>query len=181
MKKTALILTALMLAIGLHAQVNWHTIEQASTAKIGDRLYFVDFYTTWCGYCKKMDVETFTNPTVAQILNRYFYPVKFDAEGRNTFTWAGKTYGPSRSRGRGAAHSFAQGIKGFPTYVLFRADGTVVQAIPGFYEAKDFVIVLWYFASGDCNRYPFETYCKIFDKQIRPNMEKQLAETKSTK
>lgn len=157
----------------LSAQVKWHTIEDAAQAKIGTQLYFVDFYTSWCGYCKKMDRETFTDATVAKILNKYYYPVKFNAEGTNTFSWFGHTYKPGRG-GRSSAHEFAAGLRGYPTFVLYKADGSVLQAIPGFYPARDFVVVLWYFASGDCDKYPFERYQQIFDKEIRPQMEKQL-------
>lgn len=155
------------------AQVKWHSIEEAAAANIGTRLYFVDFYTSWCGYCKKMDRETFSDPTVAKLLNKYFYPVKFDAEGNNTFQWKGQTYGPT-NQGRNRQHQFARGLQGYPTFVLYKADGTVLQAIPGFYPAKDFVVILWYFASGDCDKYPYERYQRIFDKEIRPAMEKQL-------
>lgn len=155
------------------AQVKWHTIDEAATTKIGDRIYFVDFYTSWCGYCKKMDRETFTDPTVAKILNTYFFPIKFDAEGQQKVTWFGKTYNPV-NQGRNRQHEFARGLQGYPTYVLFNADGTPLQSIPGFYSAKEFTIVLWYFASGDCNRYPFERYRQIFDKDIRPQMNKAL-------
>ena len=157
----------------VQSQVKWHTIEQASQAKIGEKLYFIDFYTSWCGYCKKMDRETFTDPTVAKILNKYYYPVKFDAEGSNTFTWFGRTYRPVNA-GRNRTHEFAQGIQGYPTFGIFKADGTVLQSIPGYVPAKDFVIILWYIASGDYNRYSYEQYVKIFDKHIRPTMEKAL-------
>ena len=155
------------------AQVKWHTIEEASQAKIGEKMYFVDFYTSWCGYCKKMDRETFSDATVAKILNKYFYPVKFDAEGTNTFQWKGKTYNPVLT-GRNRQHEFARGLQGYPTFALYKSDGTPLQAIPGFYSAKDFTIILWYFASGDCDKYPYERYQKIFDKEIRPTMEKAL-------
>ena len=172
MKKT-LIITIISLLVGTAtAQVNWHTIADASQAKIGSRLYIVDFYTNWCGYCKKMDRQTFTDPTVAKILNRYFYPVKFNAESSQTVQWAGKTYRPGSGRAR--SHEFAAGLRGFPSFVLYRADGSVIQVIPGFYPAKDFIVVLWYFASGDCDRYPFEQYSKMFDKDIKPAMLKQL-------
>ena len=155
------------------AQVKWHTIEEAAKASIGTQTYFIDFYTSWCGYCKKMDRETFTDPTVEKILNRYFYPVKFNAEGSNAFTWFGKTYKPATA-GRSRTHEFARGLQGYPSFVLIKSDGTPLQVIPGFSNAKEFTVILWYFASGDYNHYPFEKYQKIFDKEIRPQMEKKL-------
>lgn len=172
-KRLAIIVLLALSLSPLQAQVKWHAIEEASAAKIGDKMYFVDFYTSWCGYCKKMDRETFTDPTVAKILNNYYYPVKFNAEGNNTFQWQGRTYHPATA-GRARTHEFAAGLRGYPTYVLYRADGTALQAIPGFYPPKDFIVVLWYFASGDHQRYPFDRYQQIFDKDIRPQMDKAL-------
>ena len=157
----------------VQAQVKWHTIEDAAAAKIGSKLYFVDFYTSWCGYCKKMDRETFSDPTVAKLLNKYYYPVKFDAEGDKTFQWFGKTYNPTRN-GRNRQHEFARGLQGYPTFVLYKADGSMLQAVPGYYPPSQFVMVLWYFASGDCDKYPFDRYQKIFDTEIRPTMEKAI-------
>ena len=172
-KKLLLLLVSSMLLCGAQAQVKWHTIEEASTAKIGEKIYFVDFYTLWCGYCKKMDRETFSDPTVTKILNKYYYPVKFNAEGDNTFIWAGQTYRPATA-GRSRAHEFARGVNGYPTFVLYSANGTLLQAIPGYYPAAEFVVVLWYFANGDYERYPYERYHRIFDSEIRPEMEKKL-------
>lgn len=162
-----------MALVSVQAQVKWHTVDEAAEAKIGQKIYFVDFYTTWCGYCKKMDRQTFTDPTVAKILNKYYYAVKFDAESQKAVKWFGSEYAPV-NEGRNMVHSFANGVKGFPTYRLYRSNGVAFQDIPGFYNAKEFTVVLWYFASGDCDRYPFETYRKIFDKEIRPAMEQQL-------
>jgi len=177
MKKLLLIIAAMLMIGGAQSQVKWHSIGEASTAKIGNKMYFVDFYTSWCGYCKKMDKETFTDPTVAKLLNKYYYPVKFNAEGNEKVTWKGTTFNPTTGK-RSNVHQFASAVLGrqigFPTFVLFSADQSAIQAIPGFYNAHDFVIVLWYFASGDCDKYPFERYQQVFDKEIRPIMEKEL-------
>ena len=107
-------------------QVEWKTIEQAAKTdtKSNAKLYFVDFYTSWCGWCKKMDRETFSNPVVAKILNTYYIPVKFDAEGSSEFTWKGNKYsGATTAPGsRRGTHSFAKAVlgtqMGFPSFGL---------------------------------------------------------------
>ncbi|MCQ2274331.1 MAG: DUF255 domain-containing protein [Bacteroidales bacterium] len=167
---------------GVQAQsVSWKTIEQASKTdtRSNAKLFFVDFYTSWCGWCKKMDRETFTDPTVAKILNTYYIPVKFDAEGNSEFTWHGEKYHNSpATNGRPNSHAFAKKVlgqrMGFPSFGIFKSDQQQLTVVQGYKSANDFVIILWYFASGDNARYPFDKYQKIFDDEIRPVMNKKL-------
>ena len=39
-----------------------------------------DFQATWCGPCKMMMANTFTNKNLIEYVNKNFYCVKFDAE-----------------------------------------------------------------------------------------------------
>lgn len=174
---------SLLLAGNVHAQqVEWKTIEQAAKtdSKTNAKLYFVDFYTSWCGWCKKMDRETFANPIVAKILNTYYIPVKFDAEGGSEFTWRGTKYANMASAPgmRPSTHSFAKAVlgtqMGFPSFGIFNSDQSKLTIIQGYQSANDFIVMLWYFASGDNRRYPFDKYQKIFDKDIRPVMNQKL-------
>ena len=175
----SIIAMAVFAVFGLsaQAQVNWHTIGDASKAQIGTRLYFVDFYTTWCGWCKRMDRDTFSDPTVTKILNKYFYPVKFNAEGNERVVWNGRVYPPAAA-GRHNVHPFTAATlgkqPGFPSFAIFRPNGSLVQVVPGYYKPDEFVVILWYFASGDSDKYSFDNYQKIFDKDIRPVMEEKL-------
>lgn len=183
-KKILLFTTLATLMCGaMHAQqVEWKTIEQAAKTdtKANAKLYFVDFYTSWCGWCKKMDKETFTNPVVAKILNTYYIPVKFNAEGNSEFTWRNNKYtGAATAPGsRRGTHNFAKAIlgtqMGFPSFGLFNSDQSKLTIIQGYQSADDFTVILWYFASGDHKRYAFEKYQKIFDKEIRPAMNAKL-------
>ncbi|MCR4811654.1 MAG: thioredoxin family protein [Bacteroidales bacterium] len=183
MKKTVIIALLAMLCIPTgKAQVKWNSMEQSAkvaTANNG-KLFFVDFYTTWCGWCKKMDKDTFTDKVVAKIMNKYFIPTKFDAEGDASFTWNGVEYkgGGVAANGRRATHPFAQAIlgarMGFPSFAIFGPDRKLLTVIPGYNSAADFTVILWYFASGDYEKYAFEKYTAIFDTQIRPTMEKAL-------
>lgn len=178
MALAATILLAIQpLAAQKSAKAQWHSAKEASTANTGERLYMFDFYTDWCGYCKKMDRETFTDPTVIAILNKYYYPVKFHAEQEGPFQWRGQTY-KVVNYGRNGMHQFAMSTlgqrMGFPSFAIFTSDRQLLQVIPGFYPAKDFAMILWYFASGDYKKYAFDRYQQIFDTDIRPQMQKAI-------
>ncbi|MBO4600610.1 MAG: DUF255 domain-containing protein [Bacteroidales bacterium] len=186
MKLKLLLFIALGCLMGgsIHAQqIEWKTIEQASKTdtKSNTKLYFVDFYTSWCGWCKKMDRETFKDPTVIAIMNKYYIAVKFDAEGNAEFAWNGSRYNnvASAPGNRPNTHSFAKKVlgakMGFPSFGLFKSDQTQLTVIQGYQHPKDLVMMLWYFASGDNKRYTFDKYQQIFDKEIRPIMEEKLA------
>jgi thiol-disulfide isomerase/thioredoxin len=51
-------------------------------AKKDNKLVMVDFYTDWCGWCKKLDKDTYTDPTVIK-LSRQLVAVKLDAEDKS--------------------------------------------------------------------------------------------------
>lgn len=182
MKKSLLLLILAVLTFGgLSAQVKWKTIEQASTVdvKSNSKMFFVDFSTSWCGWCKKMDKETFSDPVVAAILNKYYIPVHFDAEGTSTFTWNGTKYTNTQAAGqRAQTHPFTRAILGqkigYPSFAVFNKSRELVQILQGYQSAYDFSMVLWYLCSGDSNRYTFDEYRAIFQEEIKPDMMKKL-------
>jgi len=47
------------------------------------KILLVDAYTDWCGWCKRMDRDTYTNQEVIKKINEYFIPVKFNPEIKN--------------------------------------------------------------------------------------------------
>lgn len=170
-----------LLATPAIAQVNWSTMEKASQVdtKTNKKLFFVDFSTSWCGWCKKMDRETFSDPVVAAILNKYYVPVHFDAEGTASFTWKGTKYTNNQYPGQKAqTHPFTRAILGqkvgYPSFAIFNKEGGLIQILQGFQSAYDFSMVLWYFCSGDNNKYTFAEYQEIFQEEIKPEMMKKL-------
>lgn len=155
-------------------------MEQASQTdlKTNKKMFFVDFSTSWCGWCKKMDRDTFSDPVVAAILNKYYIPVHFDAEGNSTFTWNGTKYSNQASGQKAQTHPFTRAILGqkigYPSFALFNKSAGLVQILQGYQGAYDFSMVLWYFCSGDNNRYTFDEYRNIFQEEIKPDMMKKL-------
>lgn len=179
-----IILVAILAFLGCtaNAQVEWKTIEEAAKVdtKTNQKLFFIDFSTSWCGWCKKMDKETFSDPVVAAILNKYYIPVHFDAEGDAQFVWDDREFKGAGmlSNGRKGTHPFTFAVLGknvgYPSCAFFAKDRHLIQILQGYHSAYDFQMVLWYFANGDTERYTFDQYQQVFDSKIKPNMMKKL-------
>ena len=70
-------------ALSVSAQTDFRHIdlnEALATAKKEKKLVFVDFYTDWCGPCKKMASETFPDKTLGDFMNKKFVCIKLNAE-----------------------------------------------------------------------------------------------------
>lgn len=129
-------------------QVKWLTFEQAiELNKKEPRNIMIDMYTDWCGWCKVMDRETFSKPHIAKILNEQFYPVKFDAETKDTINFQGKAYINS-GEGRRPPHQLAigllQGKMSYPSVVFINGQNQLLGAIPGFQKPEPMEAILDY-------------------------------------
>ena len=73
------------------ASVRWLSFEELEDSLAAKpKKVFLDFYTDWCTYCRKMDKVVFTNSEVIEILNEQYYAVRFNAETDSTITFGGQ-------------------------------------------------------------------------------------------
>src|SRR5882672_5223863 len=119
----------------LAGPIKWMSFEEAvEKSKIEKRKIFIDVYTDWCGWCKVMDKNTFSEAQVAKILNEKFYPVKFDAEQTEDVVFAGTTFKfiPAGNRG---THQLAMALLNnqlsYPTVVFLDEDFRMIQPLQG--------------------------------------------------
>ena len=72
------------------SKINWISLEEAQTLAAKEpKKIFVDVYTDWCGYCKKMDKETFRDSSVVNYINKNYYAVKLNAESTKKISYKG--------------------------------------------------------------------------------------------
>jgi thioredoxin-related protein len=141
----ALVFAAAFGAPMMHANpegIEWKSITQAlDAAPKQGKLIVLDVYTDWCGWCKRMDRDTYADSGVAQYLNSRFVASKMNPEKEGKLTYDGKEY----SQG-----DFAQAlnIHGYPATVFFNEKGEVLTVVPGYIGAKDFLPMLKYFGDG---------------------------------
>lgn len=122
--------------------VKWMTFEEAvERSKTEKRKIFIDVFTDWCGWCKVMDKNTFSEVQVAKILNENFYPVKFDAEQREDVVFNGTTFKfvPSGNKGyHQLAAALLNNQLSYPTVVFLDEEFRMIQPLAGYQKAEEF-------------------------------------------
>ncbi len=154
-------------------EIEWMTWEEAvEKSKVEKKKIFVDIYTSWCGWCKKMDKTTFKDPVVVNYINKNYYPVKFDAEQTEDITFNEKEYKYVKSGKRGY-HELAawlmRGKMGYPTVVFLDEEFNIIQPIPGFLPSTKFEIIMTYFGGNHYKKTPWQIYNKRYSGQKSQN------------
>lgn len=99
---------------------DWETI--LNKAKEEDKLIFVDAYTTWCGPCKWMNANVFTDKSVGEFYNDEFINVKLDME-----------------KGEGITFAQAYEVKAYPTLLFINYAGEMLHKGLGGRAPADFI------------------------------------------
>lgn len=151
------------------SRIKWITWEEAiERSKKEKRKIFIDIYTDWCGWCKKLDKTTFAQEDIADYINANYYPIKFDAEMERSVVLKEKEYKFVKS-GRNGYHELAaqllQGRMSYPSMVFLDEEFNMIQAIPGYQDAGIFELIISYFGSNSHRTVPWNKFQASFRKE----------------
>jgi thioredoxin-related protein len=108
-----------------------------------NKLIFIDAFTTWCGPCKQMAKNIFTNDTVADYYNKNFVNAKIDME-----------------KGEGIELAKQYDVRCYPNLLFVDGNGNLVHRIAGSMSGKEFI------ALGEESKNPekcFNYYLKNYE------------------
>ena len=143
-----------IIKVNAQDKINWMTVSEMELAMSKEpRKVLIDVYTSWCGPCKMMMSQTFTNPEVIQYINENYYAVKFNAEGNQPVTFKGvnyvnKSYNPANASRRNGTHDFTRAIApvngkiAYPTIVYMDESLQIISPVQGFWKSPQYIPLL---------------------------------------
>lgn len=97
-------------------------VEVLQIAQKEKKLIFLDIYATWCGPCKKLKANTFSNSEVGNFYNSTFINVALDGEN-----------------GEGLELARKYGVRGYPTLLFIDAKGKLVSGTSGYHNPSEII------------------------------------------
>lgn len=105
-------------------RIQWRSYAEGEMLRREEgKAALIYFFAVWCTYCTQMEKETFSDPAVVDLVNRYFVPVKVDVDVE-----------------RSLAAQF--GVRGLPATVFMMEADRRIGPVPGFIPAARFVSLL---------------------------------------
>ncbi len=141
--KSILALVAFVFSSFLFGQeIKWLTLDEA-TKEIKahpTKPVLVNIYTTWCGFCKRLDKETFADAKVADYVNKNYIAIKFDAETKEMVKFNGINYTYiAAAKVNYFAYAITNGQLSYPATVLMDGNGEMSKLVLGFRSVNDFM------------------------------------------
>lgn len=96
--------------------------ELVKEAKATDKIVMIDAYTDWCGWCKVMDRETFSDSAVGEYANPRLVNAKVNME-----------------EGFGIDLAMKYRVSSYPQYLFFDGEGNLIDRLAGYMEPEPFM------------------------------------------
>lgn len=137
-------------------KIKWISFNEGiKKAKADKKPIFIDFYTDWCTYCKKLDAVTYSDDKVANYMNDKFITIKVNAESPEKVIFRGETYTM-----RDLALAF--GVNSYPYMFFLEDEQNTLGPLPGFVEPDKFYVIASFIGSNAYKTTSIENYTKNF-------------------
>jgi len=117
-------------------KIDWLPLDEGlKYAKTENLPILVDFTSTLCSWCKKMDRDTFTSAEVIDLVNRKFIPVRVWGDSDDELVINGVTKSEKEI-------TVQAGVRGFPTFIVFDSELARLHNFIGYKTPSVFIAEL---------------------------------------
>ena len=135
-------------------KLQWYSFDEGlAKAKKEKKMVLIDFYTDWCGYCQKMDAETYSNEKVINYLNSKYVLIKINPEKSGDLNYKGTSYTLS---------SFTRGlgINGYPSTLFMEYNEELITLVPGYIKTDEFMNIIEFIGDGHYKTKKYDEFIK---------------------
>lgn len=137
---------------GDKTELQWRSFDAGlAEAKASHKKILLDIYTDWCGWCKKLDSDVYSNQKVAAYLAQAYIPVKLNAESSKKLSYKEKAQSEME-----LARAF--GVQGYPTIIFLDSQGEPINSIGGYVNADRFLPIAQYIGDDQYKTMTWDEY-----------------------
>jgi len=137
---------------GEKEHLKWMTFDDGIVhARKTNKKVIIDVYTDWCGWCKRMDKDTYDDKDVAAYIEKHYVVIKLNAESSKKLKFQDKEYTEQELSG-------AFGVTGFPTTIFLSSNGDPITVVPGYSDANRFGDIISFIAEEHYLTTKFDDY-----------------------
>jgi thioredoxin-related protein len=134
-------------------KISWVSYDEGlAQAKKEGKHILIDFYTTWCGWCKKMDRSTFSDAAVVDFMKEKMIAIKVNGESPKPAIHEDRPF-TERTLTRDI-----YGVRGFPTYFFLNPQGKALYKVPGYKGPADFLNLVEYVGESHYKKSSFPAF-----------------------
>lgn len=151
-------------------KVNWQSFNEVMELyKKNPKKILVNFSTKWCNSCKVQNKATFTNPVIADYINKNFYAIDFPADSKDTVyfnTYKFYNVGQLNNPFHQFTLAALQNKVILPSIVIINEKYEVINSIPYYMPPETLDGVLHYFGDNVYSKTPWPDFQKEFKTTI---------------
>jgi thioredoxin-related protein len=122
--------------------ITWYEYEKGKKkAARSDKKILMYFRTGWCGYCKKMEKQTFKNTKVVSFIKKNFVPVMIDGE-------------------KDVKTAAEYGVFSYPAYWFLSPEGAKLRTTKGYIQPDIYLQILKFMESDSYETMKFNEYLR---------------------
>ena len=146
-------------------EIHWITSfdELQQKMQANPKKVYIDIYTDWCGWCKKMEATTFQNPDLIKYMNLNYYCVRFNAERQDVIQFNGKVYQfEPQYKANALAVELMNGKMGYPTSVIMTENFQNPNPLGGYMTVPQLETVLTYYGDNTYKHVAGDVYQRTY-------------------